>query len=83
MTAVLETTASITHPQGRERVEIVRRADGLFEIIEANYIPAYQEGPYSGDGYWASGPNRFGLYETTESALQDARRLVSWLSETA
>jgi hypothetical protein len=70
-----EAVESLLSPDGQRRVDIYRRADGLFGFD----VPKRHDGPANTREYWAPlGP--FGtITATAESAKREAYSRVPWL----
>ena len=68
----------ITSADGKARVELLRRHDGLFEYRAC--VELVEDGLYGGPPYWM--PRAYsGLYETVEELEKAARLNVPWLRE--
>ena len=62
-------TKVLDSSDGKTRVTILARNDGLFEFRA--YVERYEEGPFAGDPYWS--PTVYsGLYGTIDDAERDA-----------
>jgi len=71
-----KTVKTLFSPDGRRRVDIYRRDDGLFGFGE---LARYEGGSLTGDGYWAPLGAYSTITETAEAAEREARASVAWL----
>ena len=73
-----EIIQTIYSPDGRERVHIVRRANGSFGF-EAEYFSAQPA-----EMCWCPRPQRpLCICDSAETALREARTRVGWLTQAA
>lgn len=63
----------IVDPSGQKMLEVVKRPDGIGRFVESTL----EHDEYSGD-YW-SPSYESGLYFSAEEALEEARKILSWL----
>jgi hypothetical protein len=66
----------LDNDDGKERVNILERSDGLFEF--RSYVEQTEDGPYASGPYWSPRLHS-GLYLSAEEAERDARPQVPWL----
>jgi hypothetical protein len=81
----VEEVKRFVSPDGRRRVIILRRPDGLFSFTVESWSRYYDPSPedltapVDGPGLW--GGETSGLYPTAASAEAEARTSVGWLAE--
>lgn len=68
------TSCEIVRNDGRVRLTIHRRADGLYFYTEDSF-----EALYDVPAMWREGYPTSGLFSTAEEAKAEARAVISWL----
>jgi hypothetical protein len=63
-------------PDGKQRLSIMARDDGLYRFVESSeFYAGVVDVLYWAPTYWS------GIYETAEAAERDARLIIPWLRD--
>jgi hypothetical protein len=74
---------TLTHLDGKRRVVIVQRDNGLFGFEEEHLVRVYDEQTYPDwdEMVWSPPPHRvsFGIFDSPATAEREARDRIAWL----